>query len=83
MLQVLRLRGGGVNALGRHAVAALLNAASGPDVSYDLSVDQVINRFNDVFPGSKSDYLGLKAVFEYFNEQGCPLNQSGASLARL
>jgi fibro-slime domain-containing protein/uncharacterized repeat protein (TIGR01451 family) len=71
LLAVLKQGGGGLKALGRHTVAALLNAAS-PGVSYDLSVNDVIEGFNDVFPGG--DYEGLKDLFEGFNEQGCPLN---------
>ena len=63
--------GGGLDALGRHTVAALLNAAH-PDVSYDLSETEVISAFNAVFPGG--DYEALKDEFEEFNEQGCPLS---------
>jgi hypothetical protein len=73
LLEVLKQGGGGLKALGRHTVAALLNA-SNPDVSYDLTTDEVIDAFNDVYPGSKGDYEELKDVFEGFNEQGCPLN---------
>ena len=71
LLDVLKQGGGKLKALGRHTVAALLNAAS-PGVSYDLSVDDVIGGFNDVYPGD--DYETLKDIFEGFNEQGCPLN---------
>ena len=71
LLDVLEQGGGGLKALGRHTVAALLNAAS-PGVSYDLTVIDIIEGFNDVFPGG--DYEGLKDLFEGFNEQGCPLN---------
>ena len=71
LLQVLRQGGGKLNALGRHTVAALLNAAS-LDVSYDLTVSQVIDRFNSEYPDG--DYSGLKNTFEYFNELGCPID---------
>lgn len=73
LLDVLEQGGGGLNALGRHTVAALLNAAS-PGVSYDLAVQDVIDAFNNVFPGSRQEYNSLKGEFEGFNEQGCPLN---------
>lgn len=73
LLQVLKQRGGGLKALGRHAVAALLNAAS-PDVNYDLTVNQVIAEFNAVFPGTKDEFEDLKDRFEGFNVQGCPLD---------
>ncbi len=67
----IELRGGKVNALIRHAVAALLNAAS-PNVSYDLSVNEVITKFNNAVDGG--DIKSTKNLFESFNEQGCPLN---------
>jgi hypothetical protein len=71
LLQVLSQGGGGLKALGRHTVAALLNAAS-PDVAYPLTVSEVIGMFNDVYPGG--DYEGLKDQFEEYNETFCPLN---------
>jgi hypothetical protein len=71
--QVLSNGGGGLDALGRHTVAALLNAASG-GVSYNLTVQQVIDQFNAVYPGTKADYESLKDVFAGYNEQTCPLN---------
>ncbi|WP_073065954.1 hypothetical protein [Fodinibius roseus] len=70
-MEGLELRGGKVNALIRHAVAALLNA-SNPDVSYDLSVSEVVEKFNDSVSGG--DIEATKNNFESFNEQGCPLN---------
>ena len=74
LLQGLELRGGKVNALTRHAVAALLNAAN-PDVSYDLSESEVIAKFNAaVEDGGKKAIEKTKNEFESFNEQGCPLN---------
>lgn len=71
LLQVLQNGGGGLDALGRHTVAALLNAASS-GVNYNLTVQGVIDGFNNVFPGG--DYEGQKNIFAGFNEQGCPLN---------
>ncbi len=71
LLAALELRGGDVNALMRHAVAALLNAAN-PDVNYDLSTAQVIAAFNAAIAGG--DIEGTKDEFADFNEQGCPLN---------
>lgn len=70
---VLSQGGGGLNALGRHTVAALLNAAS-PGVSYNYTVSDVINSFNNVYPGTKSDYTALKDQFAAANNQTCPLN---------
>lgn len=73
LLEVLEQGGGGLKALGRHTVAALLNAAS-MDVDYDRSEMQVINMFNNVNPGSKDAYENVKNILNFFNEQGCPLN---------
>jgi hypothetical protein len=71
LLQVLGQGGGGLNALGRHTVAALLDAASGID--YGLTPAQVIQMFNDAYPGG--DYEALKDEFAARNERGCPLGR--------
>jgi hypothetical protein len=55
--------------LGKETVAALLNAQDAR-VDYDLSVAEVITLFNDVFPGSNTEYLDLKEFFKVFNNQG-------------
>src|SRR6185503_3104593 len=69
LLQVLSQGGGGLNALGRHTVAALLSAGS---VNYGMTPAQVIAAFNAVFPGG--DYEGLHLQFAAMNERGCTLN---------
>lgn len=72
LLDVLSLGGGGLNALGRMTVAALLNAAS-PDVDYDVATPaEVIAAFNAVFPGG--DYETLKNQFDASNNAGCPID---------
>ncbi len=63
----------GLEGLGRHTVAALLNAAS-PGVNYPLTEAEVIAAFNDVHPGTKPEYNDLKNQFAGMNELGCPLN---------
>ena len=73
LVEVLRLEDGGLNALGRHTVAALLNGASA-GVDYAFSPATVIASFNAVYPGTKSDYESLKDQFEDENQRGCPLN---------
>jgi hypothetical protein len=78
LLDVVSQGGGGLKALGRHTVAALLNSANG-EVSYDLTPQEVIDAFNGAYPGSDEDYESLKDQFEAFNEQGCPLNNSDGS----
>jgi hypothetical protein len=75
LLQVLSNNGNTAGeALGRHTVAALLNAASGSGVSYDLTTAEVIAGFNAAWPGTKNQLNAQKAIFSGFNEQGCPLN---------
>lgn len=73
LLDVLKLRGGGLNALGRHIVAALLDAAA-PGVDYDLTPEAVISLFQGVYPGTADSYEALKNRIQGLNEQGCPLN---------
>lgn len=69
LLEALNKRGGGVNALMRHAVAALLNAAH-PDVAY-LEEEDVIRSVWESYPWNPE---GIKDWLEGFNELGCPLN---------
>lgn len=71
LVQVLSNGGGGLDALGRHIVAALLNAGSS-GVGFGMTTTQVINAFNGVFPGG--DYEALKNQFARLNERRCPLN---------
>lgn len=70
LLDVVSQGGGGLNALGRHTVAALLNGHSG-DVAYDMTAADVIAAFNAAY--ASGDYEAQKNIFEGFNEQGCPL----------
>ena len=71
LLEVLSQGGGGLNALGRHTVAALLSSASS-GVNYGMTPAQVIAAFNGVFPGG--DYNTLHNTLAAANERGCPLN---------
>jgi hypothetical protein len=71
LLQVVSQGGGGLNALGRQTVAALLNASS---TGYAYSAAQVIAKFNAVYPGG--DYETLKNDLEYNNTVYCPLGRS-------
>ena len=74
LLDVVWARGGGLDALGRHAVAALLNAAS-PDVEYDYTAAQVISLFNDAYAsGNRQTIEDQKTLFDVLNNQGCGLN---------
>jgi hypothetical protein len=67
----VRLRGGGLNALMRHAVAALLNSAH-PEVSYAMSSADVIAAVQAAV--SSGEIEATKDDFEAENEEGCPLD---------
>jgi hypothetical protein len=71
LLEALQTGGGGVDALLRHAVAAVLNAAS-PDVDYPFTVDAVVDMVNDALVSG--DFEGTKDVLEGANEASCPLD---------
>jgi uncharacterized repeat protein (TIGR01451 family) len=71
LLDALNATGGGVNALARHAVAALLNA-SNPDVNSDFTVAQVIALVHDAIVSG--DIEAAHQLLAAANEQGCPLN---------
>ncbi len=74
--RVLATGGGGLNALGRQTVSALLNAQS-PGVNFELSPAAVISQFQAAFPGSAASYTTLKNSFESLTDVDgriCPLN---------
>jgi len=71
LLQVVSQGGGGLVALGRHTVAALLNAASA-GVDYGMSTASVIAEFNAQYNGSAIE--ATKDKFASLNERGCSLN---------
>ena len=74
LLQALKFGGGGLKALARHAVAALLNAAH-PDIDpapeYDTPAE-VIAAFQAAF--ASGDYETTKDALQASNESGCPLS---------
>jgi len=73
LLQALGNGGGGVNALGRHAVAALLNAASaGVDYKYTTAEVLAIVRGTGAYAGLSIEER--KDLLAAANEAGCPLN---------
>ena len=71
LLQALKTGGGKQKALGRHAVAALLNSTNG-DVSYAFTTSQVIDMVQLAY--ATGDYNRIKNILESENQQGCPLN---------
>jgi hypothetical protein len=70
LLDILEQGGGGEKALGRHAVAALLNAAS-PSVDYAYTESQVVQMVNSAY--GTGDYDPVRKELEQANKQGCPL----------
>lgn len=70
LIEALNRGGGGEIALGRHAVAALLNAAHS-GVSYDLSEAEVKALVAAAY--GSGDFESAKAELAELNEQGCPL----------
>lgn len=72
LLEALNLRGGGLNAFARHAVAALLNASSPFVDCQELSV--VLEKVKEAKPSGPYDYERYKNLFEGWNELGCPLD---------
>lgn len=71
--EAVKLGGGHLNALMRHATAALLNAASpavNPDALFSTPA-QVIQAFQNAFDSGQ--YEATKNLMEASNELGCPL----------
>jgi hypothetical protein len=79
LLQALGANGGGVNAMVRHAVAAMLNAGS-ECVNYAINDPiEVIIMIEDTLNGTPGAYTvgELHYTFAEANEAGCPVNQHG------
>ncbi|MGI0050065.1 MAG: hypothetical protein ACREAW_11035, partial [Nitrososphaera sp.] len=77
LLQALNAEGGGINALARHAVAALLNSAQ-PDVEYPMTTAEVIDAVQDaVNSGNKNLIESTKSELAANNELGCGVDQHG------
>ena len=66
----LEALGGAQNALARHSVAAILNAAS-PGTSFDFTVAGVIAIVQAAF--ASGDFEGAKNQLSASNEAGCPI----------
>ncbi|MCI0440522.1 MAG: hypothetical protein L0177_15525 [Chloroflexi bacterium] len=71
LLKALGQGGGGEKALGRHAVAALLNSSSS-GVDFAFTTAQVIALVQEAY--ATGDFEGAKNKLEAENEQGCPLD---------
>ena len=78
LLEALDANGGGINALARHAVAALLNIAN-PDIGYGISsTAALITMVHDAIEsGDEAQIEALHMLLAEYNEAGCPINQMG------
>jgi hypothetical protein len=72
-LDALELRGGGVNALARHAVAAYLSAAS-PDVDYYWTEGEIVDLVNEALTMGGVEMV--KDQLAEMNERYCPLGRA-------
>lgn len=71
LLEALNTGGGGDKALGRQAVAALLNA-SHPDINYPASEVEIIAAVQDVLVLGDPDIIEeLKDILDKLNNLGC------------
>jgi hypothetical protein len=74
LLQALAQGGGGIKALGRHSVAALLNAVS-PNVDYPITSAQVISLVQAAVASGNANLIeATKNTLEKYNELGCPIS---------
>jgi cysteine-rich repeat protein len=73
LLETLWTGGGKEHALGRHAVAALLNA-SNPDVSFMYTTAEVIAIVQEAY--ATGEYNAAKDMLAEQNEMGCPLGRA-------
>ncbi len=76
---VVSQAGNGLVGLGRQAVAALLNAASG-GVDYDLSAGEVIDTYLQAVAGDANDIDSAAAYLAAFSAQGCGLGDDPGDL---
>jgi hypothetical protein len=77
LLEALGANGGGINALARHAVAALLNACS-ECVNYSIPTPgAVIDAVHDAIESGDAAIDALHNELAGYNEAGCPIDQQG------
>ena len=77
LLEALDANGGGINALARHAVAALLNA-SNSKISYAMSEAAIIDAVHDALDSGDPDAIkALHTQLAGYNEAGCSIDMHG------
>jgi uncharacterized repeat protein (TIGR01451 family) len=77
LMEALNGNGGGVTALARHAVAAMLNAYD-PDIDYQMSEAEIIAAVQQALYLGEPYITELKDVLDYFNNAGCPQSSDNA-----
>lgn len=84
--KALEAKGGGINALARHATAALLNARASelPEddpshVDYSYTVAEVLSMVQAAIAGGSATIESTKNQLEEANELGCPLGGTSAT----
>ena len=77
LTQGLDVNGGGIAALLRHAIAAVLNATH-PEIAYPLSVREIIERVNAALAsGNARQIEALQDLLRGYNELGSDLDANG------
>jgi len=74
--QALGATGGGLNALLRHSVAAVLNASS-PHVDYAMTTSEIILSVQAAVAGGATSVENLKTKLDTYNNAGANLDQHG------
>jgi hypothetical protein len=76
LLAGLQEGGGQLDALTRHAIAAVLSAAH-PDIDYPLTVAEIVAAVNAAYMSGDADVIeDLKDELDAFNNLGCDISQN-------
>ena len=75
LLAGLQQGGGQLDALTRHAIAAVLSAAH-PDIDYPLTVDEIVDMVNAHTSNDADVIEDLKNELDTFNNLGCDISQN-------
>jgi hypothetical protein len=76
LLAGLEQGGGQLDALTRHAIAAVLSAAH-PDIDYPLTVSEIVAAVNAAYLSNDADVVeDLKDELDAFNNLGCDISQN-------
>lgn len=79
LVEALGTGGGGINALLRHSVAAVLNAAN-TDVDYAMTTSQIVSAVQAAVAGGTGAIEQLKNQLDTYNNAGANVNQHGQAV---